>query len=108
MYDKVKAPPFGLAGGRPGRPTRITVTGPAGTRHPDPKQKTTIEPGEEVTLELAGGGGYGPPSERDPLLVLRDVAHGLVSRELAREAYRVVIDGDPPSVDEAATGALRA
>jgi N-methylhydantoinase B len=108
MYDKVKAPPFGLAGGRPGRPTRITVTGPAGTRHPDPKQKTTIEPGEEVTLELAGGGGYGPPSERDPLLVLRDVAHGLVSRELAREAYRVVIDGDPPRVDEAATGALRA
>ncbi len=107
MYDKVKAPPFGLAGGRPGRPTRIRVTGPGGTRYPDPKEKTRIAPGEEVTLELAGGGGFGPPAERDPALVLRDVAAGLVSREAAREVYRVVVDGEPPRLDEAATAALR-
>ncbi len=96
MYDKVKAPPFGLGGGAPGRPTRLSITGPLGTRHPDPKQKTVIEPGEEVTLELAGGGGYGSPEERDPALVLRDVEAGIISRGFATEVYKVVIDGEPP------------
>jgi N-methylhydantoinase B len=108
MYDKVKAPPFGLDGGQPGRPTRFFVSGPRGMRHPDPKQKTVLEPGEEITLELAGGGGYGAPAERDPGLVLRDVVAGIVSRERAREVYGVVIEGEPPRVDEDATRACRA
>ncbi len=107
MYDKVKAPPFGLLGGLPGRPTEISITGPQGTRHPHPKQKTTVQPGEEVTLKLAGGGGFGPPTERDPELVLRDVAYGIVTREFAREVYRVAIEGDPPRLDADATRALR-
>jgi N-methylhydantoinase B len=96
MFDKVKAPPFGLMGGQPGRATRVSITGPKGTRSPDPKQKTVVEPGEEVTLELAGGGGYGPPAERDPALVLRDVEAGILSRAVAAEVYGVVVEGDPP------------
>ena len=107
MYDKVKAPPFGLLGGLPGRPTEISVTGPQGTRYPHPKQKTTVEPGEEVTLKLAGGGGYGPPVERDPERVLRDVECGIVSRAFARDVYTVVIEGEPPRLNREATRALR-
>ena len=36
-------------------------------------------------------GGYGPPGERDPELVRRDVREGKVSAERAREVYGVAI-----------------
>ena len=40
-----------------------------------------------------GGGGYGDPIDREPQLVLDDVAVGLVSEAAAREIYGVVVDG---------------
>ena len=53
-----------------------------------------------------GGGGYGPPSERVPERVLRDVLEGKVSTARAAEIYRVaVVDG---RVDHERTEALRA
>lgn len=54
-----------------------------------------------------GGGGYGDPLDRDPALVLRDVVNGLVTPELAAETYGVVISGQPPLEDEAATSRQR-
>ena len=45
-----------------------------------------------MTVELPGGGGYGPPAARDPARVLDDVREGYVSPERAREDYGVVID----------------
>ncbi|MCC6473554.1 MAG: hydantoinase B/oxoprolinase family protein [Burkholderiales bacterium] len=55
----------------------------------------------------SAGGGWGDPVERDPALVAEDVRWNAVSREMASEAYGVVIDEDG-SVDAAATGARRA
>lgn len=53
-----------------------------------------------------GGGGYGDPLERDPTRVERDVRNRLVSAEMARKQYGVVLaDG---SVDREATERLRA
>ncbi len=51
--------------------------------------KTTIEvqPGDVVSYRTCGGGGYGPPLERDPELVARDVREGKVSLERARVEY---------------------
>ena len=47
--------------------------------------------------------------ERDPAAVLRDVLNELVTVETARDVYRVAFaPGDPPTVDVAATGRLRA
>lgn len=43
--------------------------------------------GQAVRLETPGGGGYGPPSDRDPSAVARDVSRGLVSPEQADAAY---------------------
>ena len=37
-------------------------------------------------------GGWGPPEERAPELVLRDVRDGKVSLERARSVYKVDID----------------
>jgi len=63
-------------------------------------------PGETIVSYSTGGGGYGPPSEREPARVARDVAEGWVSRATARQVYGVALDeGGAP--DETATAALR-
>ena len=54
-----------------------------------------------ISVRTCGGGGYGPPAERDPERVLRDVLEGKVSAERARAIYQVAIDGR--RLDEAAT-----
>ena len=57
-----------------------------------PKLSTLVPSDTVVTVELPGGGGYGPPAGRDPARVLDDVREGYVSPERAREDYGVVID----------------
>ena len=42
-----------------------------------------IEDGETLISIACGGGGYGDPKTRDPILVLKDVSEGLISRERA-------------------------
>jgi N-methylhydantoinase B len=46
-----------------------------------------LHPGDVVCLRTAGGGGYGPPSERDPQLVRRDVDDGYITEAEASELY---------------------
>ena len=69
--------------------------------------RLVIQPGETVVSMCTGGGGYGPPEERDPFRVARDVAEGWVSRGRAEEVYRVALTDDC-AVDEATTARLRA
>ena len=56
-----------------------------------------------MTIDAAGGGGYGNPLEREPEMVESDVMEGYVSLERAREDYGVVIDPKTTKVDEEAT-----
>jgi len=53
-----------------------------------------------------GGGGYGDPYARDPLLVARDVRRGYLSAAQARALFRVALAADG-AVDRAATARLR-
>jgi len=46
-----------------------------------------IPKGRHLLLLLPGGGGMGDPMERDPALVARDVADGLVSAAEAKRLY---------------------
>jgi hypothetical protein len=66
-----------------------------------------LEPGETIISISSGGGGYGPPHERDVERVLHDVRDGWVSVERAREVYGVVIGADG-GLDEEATRGRRA
>jgi N-methylhydantoinase B len=68
---------------------------------------TQLKPGDIVTIDAPGGGGYGNPAERDPALVLNDVVQGYVSLEAAREEYKVAIDPKTFEVDEERTRKLR-
>ena len=51
-------------------------------------------PGDEVTLIVPGGGGFGDPEEREKERVIQDVALGLVSAKAARETYGLKDDLD--------------
>lgn len=60
-----------------------------------------------TVFQVAGGGGYGDPLERNPELVRRDVLDEIVSIEGARRDYGVVIDPHTLTVDGKATRELR-
>jgi N-methylhydantoinase B len=54
-----------------------------------------------------GGGGYGDPLDREPEAVLSDCRAGLVTREVARNVYGVVMSDDMGSLDLGATESAR-
>jgi N-methylhydantoinase B len=104
--DRMRFPPWGAAGGRPGaRLEMIHNRGRADERRLGKIHELHMRRGDTLTLNLAGGGGFGDPFRRDPARVLEDVAQGFVSAEGAARDYGVVVrDG---CVDEAATGVAR-
>lgn len=63
--------------------------------------------GELQMMCQGGGAGYGDVLERDPALVLRDIEEDLLSVETAEDVYKVVIDHDTRTLDEAATTEAR-
>jgi N-methylhydantoinase B len=104
--DRQRFCAWGAEGGKAG-----TTSGNVGTRRGaeahDIGKRTVYRPdlGELIQLWGGGGGGFGDPFERDPELVLADVAAGLVSPERARDVYGVVIANGAVDVD--ATAAQR-
>ncbi len=80
--DKTRHPAPGLMGGRPGRAGQFLLNG-----SPAPLVPFELKRGDVMELRLPGGGGLGPPGERNPAALARDVADGLVSREAARTEY---------------------
>jgi acetophenone carboxylase len=68
-----------------------------------------VNGGEAIIVGLSTGGtGYGDPLDRDPVDVEVDVAKNLVSHEVAKNVYGVVIDRQTGRVDPSATEAERA
>ncbi len=74
----------------------------------NPYGLTQFGPRDVVTMDAAGGGGYGDPLERELALVERDVADGYVSIERAQADYGAVIDPGTMKVDQEASKKLRA
>lgn len=85
----------GLFGGKNGSLARFQVNGEAGNAY----GLTQLNPGDVVTIDAPGGGGYGNPFERDPELVQMDVMEGYVSLERARTDYGVIINPETMGVE---------
>jgi N-methylhydantoinase B len=88
LIDRTKFAAAGAEGGRDG------AAGEARRGDGSPlaaKRFVTLEADERLSLDPAGGAGYGQPRERDPDLVLRDVVDGYVSIEAAEREYGVRI-----------------
>jgi N-methylhydantoinase B len=91
LADRDKSGPHGVYGGGEGRKAEyVHVRDGVETRL---SSKSTIDlvPGDVISIRTCGGGGYGPPEERDREAVLRDVREGKVSAERARDIYKVEV-----------------
>jgi len=100
---RYRYPPEGLFGGKDGLKAQFLINGKPG----NPYGLTQFGPGDEIIIDVAGGGGYGNPFERDVELVESDVANGYVSVEKAKEDYGVVIDPETMKSDQEETAKLR-
>lgn len=82
--------PKGVAGGGAAALNRFAYLNGGDWRRPPLASKMVgirLGRGDRVRLETPGGGGYGPPSGRDPARIRRDVRLGYVSAAAADEAY---------------------
>jgi N-methylhydantoinase B len=82
-------PAFGLFGGGVGTLNFIRLTYPDG-RTVTPKNKdliTGVPKGTIYHQQAGGGGGYGDPRKRDRALLREEVKNGIVSPQVARDAY---------------------
>jgi N-methylhydantoinase B len=85
--DLLRYPAPGLLGGLPGARGEVFLNGRRLERFP-PLELTG---GDEVVIRVPGGGGFGPPGERDPDMVRRDVEEGMITARVAREVYGVAV-----------------
>ncbi|MFQ5828335.1 MAG: hydantoinase B/oxoprolinase family protein [Candidatus Methylomirabilia bacterium] len=109
LAEKAHLPPYGVCGGRSGAPNRFTVIRNGRELQPSAVPGKVsgfpLQEGDIVAMQSSGGGGYGDPLERDPALVARDLADGLISPAKAEAVYGVVLRGGV--VDQAATKTRR-
>ena len=83
LCERSLYPAWGLLGGRPGRNAYFYIEDPQGARTPLPSKVASMElpKGCRLYIETAGGGGYGPPEERDSMLSQRDLLEGYVTKD---------------------------
>jgi N-methylhydantoinase B len=80
MFDRVDNPARGRNGGEPGAAGRVELDD--GTPFPT-KGKQEVPPGRRLVMHLPGGGGFGPPNERDRAAIAHDRRQGYVTDEEA-------------------------
>jgi len=110
VMDHGRFGPQGVQGGQDGAVNEVTVWQSGRTYMPEhlsKEQDIPLGPGDRVHVRTPGGGGFGDPMKRAADAVLEDVRLGRYSAEQARVLFGVAVAGEPLSVDEAATRALR-
>jgi N-methylhydantoinase B len=106
--DRFQHSSLGLFGASPAMPSKAVLNPGMHSERPLTSKIAglRLKKDDVVAWQLAGGGGYGDPLQRDPARVQRDVRMGYVTMEGARRDYGVVLLTDM-SIDEDATRLLR-
>jgi N-methylhydantoinase B len=104
--DRWFTKPWGVNGGSPGGRARKILERADGSKTvvPNKRENIAVEAGDKLHFVTWGGGGWGDPLERDPALVVEEVAQGLVT-EAGAKNYGVVLKGD--GYDASASEAMR-
>jgi N-methylhydantoinase B len=85
-FERVKFPARGRNGGGSGQCGAVSLTSGVELQ---PKGLQVVPAGERLLIEMPGGGGMGPPAERDLEAVRRDVRLGYLSAAAAERDYGV-------------------
>jgi N-methylhydantoinase B len=83
LGDRARFAPFGVVGGKPAALTEVAIRnkdGLVGGPGFSQVKGVKVEPGDIIEMKSAGGGGYGPPSERDPAARSADREDGITTR----------------------------
>lgn len=116
LGDQHSSRPYGVQGGEPGEGADVVFRDRDGEHRLPMRTKglRRLGAGDVLQYDSPGGGGFGPPVQRDPAQVLRDVRFGYVDAAAAREVYGVVLreaptadDPEAVALDAEATEALR-
>ena len=105
--DRRRFPPYGLLGGKPGQSSMNYLNPDTENQVLPTKINMRWKQGDVFRHTSPGGGGYGPPLERDPQATLWDWRNGKMTAQHLRETYGVVIDEEAGVVDLVKTGELR-
>ena len=81
-FDRVKNPARGRDGGKPGATGSLTLTSGKKLKG---MGRQVIPMGEELIIEMPGGGGYGNPKSRDRKKIMEDIRAGLISADNVKE-----------------------
>jgi N-methylhydantoinase B len=106
--DRVEVTPFGLAGGRNGG-ANLLVLNPGTPEERQLGMDTSglhVARGTRILYCSNGGGGFGPPHEREVAMVLGDLRSAFIDRATAASVYGVVLD-EAGDVDDARTRTAR-
>ena len=87
LADRHRHAPYGLDGGAPGA-TGAAVHHQDGETTAVPAKTTlTLAPGDVLSVQTPGGGGYGDPADRDPAAIAADLRAGVITRARVRSVY---------------------
>src|SRR5262245_7703938 len=93
VVERTRSGAWGLAGGGEGRSNAAAIRDADGTRRPIAKAtRLPVPKGATLELYTGGGGGYGPPSGRDPDAVRFDLREGYVTEKQARQHHPHVFE----------------
>jgi len=87
--ERFRHHPWGIFGGGQGSKGRFVLIGDDGgeTDLPSKPLGVTFGPHHRIVIETPGAGGYGPPGERDPVLVSDDARSGKFTAAVLESHY---------------------
>jgi N-methylhydantoinase B len=91
LADRDRMGPWGAFGGLDAPVAEYVLVRDGVETRLSSKTTVELEAGDVISVRTCGGGGYGPPAERDPEAVRRDVREGKVSAARALDVYGVAV-----------------
>jgi len=109
QVDRMHCQPWGLDGGLSGLGNQVNLNQSGEVLDKFTNAKVLLKrlnKGDTFTLLTGGGGGFGPPGERDPERVKNDLRQEYICKESAKKIYKVAVLKSG-NVDTKATNDLR-
>jgi N-methylhydantoinase B len=106
-FERSRTPAWGLAGGGTAQPPDIVINpGRPDERHLLKCANVRLSEGDVVRTKTGGGGGFGPPADRDRDAVRTDVFDGVITSETARRVYGVSVARSTRGASQGSSGGV--